>query len=61
MPPSVASNRYIEALRRRAYLAAYATAAGYQLMTTDIAFRQYRGLYLVVLNQEDATFTTKPA
>jgi predicted nucleic acid-binding protein len=35
-----------------AYLAAFARAAGYQLITTDSGFRQFRNLDLVVLGDE---------
>jgi toxin-antitoxin system PIN domain toxin len=34
-----------------AYLAAFAMAAGYQLVTTDKAFKQFKGLNLVVLSK----------
>ncbi len=35
-----------------AYLAAFARAGGYQLVTTDKAFRQFRGLDLLLLGDE---------
>jgi toxin-antitoxin system PIN domain toxin len=34
-----------------AYLAAFALAGGYQLVTTDAAFRQFKGLDLLVLSK----------
>jgi toxin-antitoxin system PIN domain toxin len=34
-----------------AYLAAFALAGRYSMVTTDVAFRQFRGLDLVVLGQ----------
>ncbi|MHB8450797.1 MAG: PIN domain-containing protein [Mycobacteriales bacterium] len=34
-----------------AYLAAFATAGGYRLVTTDVAFRQFPSLDLLVLDQ----------
>ncbi len=34
-----------------AYLAAFAIAGGYQLVTTDKAFKQFKGLDLVVLSK----------
>ena len=34
-----------------AYLAAFAMSGGYQLVTTDKAFQQFRGLDLVVLSK----------
>jgi toxin-antitoxin system PIN domain toxin len=34
-----------------AYLAAFAMACGYQLVTTDKAFKQFKGLDLVVLSK----------
>jgi toxin-antitoxin system PIN domain toxin len=34
-----------------AYLAAFALAGGYQLVTTDKAFKQFKGLDLVVLSK----------
>lgn len=37
-----------------AYLAAYALAGGHRLVTTDVAFRQFRGLDLVVVGNEAA-------
>ena len=33
-----------------AYLAAFAIAGGYQLVTTDKAFKQFRGLDMLVLS-----------
>ena len=35
-----------------AYLAAFAMAGRYQMVTTDVAFRQFRGLDLQVLGQQ---------
>ncbi len=32
-----------------AYLAAFALAGGYQMVTTDAAFKQFRGLDLLLL------------
>lgn len=37
-----------------AYLAAYALAGGHRLVTTDVAFRQFRGLDLVVVGDDAA-------
>jgi len=37
-----------------AYLAAFALAGGYSMVTTDAAFRQFRGLDLLVLGQRGA-------
>jgi toxin-antitoxin system PIN domain toxin len=37
-----------------AYLAAFALAGRYQMVTTDVAFRQFRGLDLQVLGQRGA-------
>jgi hypothetical protein len=37
-----------------AYLAAFARAGRYSLVTTDAAFRQFRGLDLLVLGQGEA-------
>jgi predicted nucleic acid-binding protein len=34
-----------------AYLAAFALASQYRMVTTDAAFRQFRGLDLLVLGQ----------
>ena len=34
-----------------AYLAAFALAAGYRMVTTDVAFRQFRGLDLELLGR----------
>ncbi len=34
-----------------AYLAAFAVAAGYRLVTTDVAFKQFRGLDLELLGE----------
>ena len=34
-----------------AYLAAFALAGGYRLVTTDVAFRQFRGLDLLLLGE----------
>lgn len=36
------------------YLAAYALAGGHRLVTTDTAFRQFRGLDLVVVGSDAA-------
>jgi uncharacterized protein len=38
-----------------AYLAAYALAGGHRLVTTDTAFRQFRGLDLVVVGNDAAS------
>lgn len=38
-------------LRMDAYLAAFALAGRYSMVTTDVAFRQFRGLDLLVLGQ----------
>lgn len=35
-----------------AYLAAFALAGGYQMVTTDAAFRQFRGLDLLILSRD---------
>jgi toxin-antitoxin system PIN domain toxin len=37
-----------------AYLAAFARAGGYRMVTTDTAFRQFRGLDLLVVGQGEA-------
>jgi uncharacterized protein len=37
-----------------AYLAAFALAGRYQMVTTDAGFRQFRGLDLLVLGQRGA-------
>ena len=36
-----------------AYLAAFAMAGGYQMVTTDKAFKQFKGLDLLVLSSKD--------
>lgn len=38
-----------------AYLAAFARAGGYQMVTTDAAFRQFGGLDLIVLGGDQAS------
>ena len=37
-----------------AYLAAFALAGEYRLVTTDAAYRQFKGLDLLVLEQREA-------
>jgi len=37
-----------------AYLAAFALAGRFQMVTTDVAFRQFRGLDLLILGQRGA-------
>lgn len=36
-----------------AYLAAFAMAGGYRMVTTDRAFRQFQGLDLVLLGDKE--------
>lgn len=49
MRPTVSAKLWMDA-----YLAAFARAGGYQLVTTDVAFRQFAGLDLLVISERHA-------
>lgn len=43
-----------------AYLAGFAIAGGYRMVTTDAAFKQFRGLDLELLGRESTGFSSAP-
>jgi predicted nucleic acid-binding protein len=50
--PLAASSKTSPKLWMDAYLAAFALAGGYQLVTTDKAFKQFKGLDLFVFSSK---------